>query len=222
MIKRITLAITAILLLSFGAFAQGSGSTTAASTAKTEKPKKPPIFRANKEQITEVQNKLKTADLYNGETTGKLDTATRTSIKKWQSSNGLKQTGTINRATLEKMGVELTEKQKEIPVSPNSFAEADNGSTSAKDSASTNSSGAKPKKSIFRASKEQITEAQKIMTTASLYKGAENGKLDTDTRAALKKYQEANGLKATGTLNRETLEKMGVALTDKQKADAGN
>ena len=36
----------------------------------------------------------------------------------------------------------------------------------------------------------------------------------------LKKYQDANGLKVTGTLNQATLEKMGIALTDKQKAAA--
>jgi hypothetical protein len=33
----------------------------------------------------------------------------------------------------------------------------------------------------------------------------------------LKKYQEGNGVKITGTLNKMTLEKMGIALTDKQK-----
>jgi len=34
----------------------------------------------------------------------------------------------------------------------------------------------------------------------------------------LKKYQAAESLKVTGTLNKVTLEKMGVALTEKQKA----
>jgi hypothetical protein len=36
----------------------------------------------------------------------------------------------------------------------------------------------------------------------------------------LKKYQTANGLNATGTLNQVTLEKMGIALTDKQKENS--
>jgi hypothetical protein len=43
------------------------------------------------------------------------------------------------------------------------------------------------------------------------------GKLDAATRDGLKKYQEAEGLKVTGTLNAVTLQKMNVALTDKQK-----
>ena len=46
----------------------------------------------------------------------------------------------------------------------------------------------------------------------------QTGKLDDATRAGLKKYQEAEGLKITGTLNKVTLEKMNIALTDKQKS----
>jgi hypothetical protein len=34
----------------------------------------------------------------------------------------------------------------------------------------------------------------------------------------LRKYQQAEGLKVTGTLNKITLEKMNITLTEKQKA----
>ena len=153
---------------------------------------------------------LKTKGIYNGEATGKLDDATRASIKSYQQDNGLRQTGTLNRATLEKMGIELTDKQKLIPVSPNSFAtESDNKSDTAK-----------PKRTIFRATKDQIADAQKLLKEKGMYSGDETGKLDDATREGLKKYQEANGIKVTGTLNRVTLEKMGIELTDKQKGDA--
>ena len=141
---------------------------------------------------------------------GKLDDTTRAAIKKYQPENGLKATGTLNRATLEKMGVELTDKQKEIPVSPGSFATAETKSTGS----------TKPKKVIFRASKEQIMEAQKMLKTNSFYTGEATGKLDDATRDGLKKYQSANALPATGTLNQVTLEKMGIALTDKQKENS--
>jgi len=33
----------------------------------------------------------------------------------------------------------------------------------------------------------------------------------------LRKYQQAEGLKVTGTLNKITLEKMNITLTEKQK-----
>lgn len=84
----------------------------------------------------------------------------------------------------------------------------------------TNTNTAKPKpprKPIFRANKDQIKQAQKILKDRGFYSGEETGKLDDDTRAGLKKYQAAESLKVTGTLNKVTLEKMGIVLTDKQK-----
>ncbi|MGI8995140.1 MAG: peptidoglycan-binding domain-containing protein [Pyrinomonadaceae bacterium] len=70
---------------------------------------------------------------------------------------------------------------------------------------------------IFRATKDQIKQAQAMLKERSLYAGEQTGKLDDATRAAIKKYQEAEGLKVTGTLNKVTLEKMSITLTDRQK-----
>jgi peptidoglycan hydrolase-like protein with peptidoglycan-binding domain len=85
-------------------------------------------------------------------------------------------------------------------------------------SATANANKAKPKRGpIFRATADQVKQAQAILKQRSFYGGDETGKLDPDTRTGLKKYQEAEGLKVTGTLNKVTLEKMGIALTDKQK-----
>ena len=71
---------------------------------------------------------------------------------------------------------------------------------------------------VFRADKDQVKQAQAILKQRGFYAGEQTGKLDADTRAGLKKYQEAEKIKVTGTLNKVTLEKMGIALTDKQKA----
>ena len=73
------------------------------------------------------------------------------------------------------------------------------------------------RKPIFRATADQIKQAQAIIKQRGFYAGEQTGKLDTETRAGLKKYQAAEGLKVTGTLNKVTLEKMGIALTEKQK-----
>lgn len=70
---------------------------------------------------------------------------------------------------------------------------------------------------VFRATKDQITQAVTMLRTKGHYAGADTTKLTDDVRDALKKYQTAEGMKATGTLNKTTLEKMGIALTDKQK-----
>lgn len=84
----------------------------------------------------------------------------------------------------------------------------------------TGTSATKPAKKrgpVFRANKDQIKQAQAIVKLRGFYTGEQTGKLDADTRAGLKKYQSAENLKVTGTLNKVTLEKMGITLTDKQK-----
>jgi peptidoglycan hydrolase-like protein with peptidoglycan-binding domain len=199
-----------------------AGTAPATKTADTAK--KPAVFRPTKDQIKQVQTILKEKKLYTGEATGSYNADTRAGIKSFQNSNGLKDTGTLNRATLEKFGVTLTDSQKLIPVSENSYAKAETKSaarepnTTVKSPSST-ASADKPKKAApFRATKDQITDAQNVMKAKSLFAGDVSGKLDDATRASLKKYQEANGLKVTGTLNQVTLEKMGIALTDSQKA----
>ena len=86
--------------------------------------------------------------------------------------------------------------------------------------AQSSTAAAKPAKKrgpVFRANKDQIKQAQAILKDRGFYTGEQTGKLDDDTRAGLKKYQAADGLKATGTLNKVTLEKMSITLTDKQK-----
>jgi peptidoglycan hydrolase-like protein with peptidoglycan-binding domain len=212
--KKLIFLFLLSLCLSAGVNAQSAAPQVSPQTAAANEKPKRQIFRANKDQITQAQKMLKAKSLYSGEPIGKLDDATRASIKLFQKDNGLKETGTLNRATLEKMGIELTDKQKLIPVSPNSYAGGDNaaGSTAASDS--------KPKRVIFRATKDQIADAQKMLKAKGMYAGEESGKLDEATREGLKKFQETSGLKITGTLNQTTLEKMGIELTEKQKGDA--
>jgi len=115
------------------------------------------------------------------------------------------------------MGIELTEKQKAIPASASSYASADAPKSRKAKSSGTPPDGGSAKRAVFRATKDQIAEAQKLLKTGGMYTGEESGKLDDPTRDGLKKYQEAKGLKVTGTLNQSTLDKMGIALTEKQK-----
>ncbi len=99
-----------------------------------------------------------------------------------------------------------------------SISVAQNQNTNANSNGSSNSNkAATNRKPIFRATADQIKQAQAILKQRGFYSGEQVGKLDTDTRAGLKKYQQAEGLKVTGTLNKITLEKMGIALTEKQK-----
>lgn len=114
--------LTLLLLLSITAAAQNdnansnSNSTSTSKTTTNSNKKRGPIFRATKDQIKQAQAMLKQRGFYMGEETGKLDDDTRAGLKKFQEAEGLKVTGTLNRVTLEKMNIPLTDKQKAMPV----------------------------------------------------------------------------------------------------------
>ena len=106
------LALTLLLLcvLNTAALAQNTTSTNAPGTKQGTK--RGPIFRATREQINQAQAILKDRGFYSGEQIGKLDDATREGLRKYQQAEGLKVTGTLNKITLEKMNITLTEKQR--------------------------------------------------------------------------------------------------------------
>ncbi len=107
----LTLTLLVLCVFTAGAQAQNSTSTTTKSATK-QGAKRGPIFRATKEQINQAQAILKERGFYAGEQLGKLDDATRDGLRKYQQAEGLKVTGTLNKVTLEKMSITLTEKQK--------------------------------------------------------------------------------------------------------------
>lgn len=109
------LTLTLLLLCVFNTAVLAQNSTSSTSTTKTgtkQGAKRGPIFRATKEQINQAQAILKERGFYGGEQLGKLDDATRDGLRKYQQAEGLKITGTLNKVTLEKMNIALTEKQK--------------------------------------------------------------------------------------------------------------
>jgi Putative peptidoglycan binding domain len=197
------------LSLSFTALCQNTATTTNSITSSTTngssttaaKKKRGPVFRATKDQVKQAQAILKERTLYSGEQSGKLDDTTRISLQKYQLAESLKITGTLNKETLAKMSISLTDSQKGIPKPPKP-----------------ETAGDKKRPPIFRSTKEQIQLAQTLLKEKGFYSGKAEGELNEDTREGLRKYQATNDIKVTGTLNRETLEKMSIQLTEKQKA----
>lgn len=223
MLKSLLLLLTIFVITATAAVAQGSSATPSATPAATSeaKPKKA-VFRSTKDQVKEAQTMLKSSNVFSGDVTGVSSAEWKTAVKTYQGDNGLAKTGSLNRATLEKMGIKLTDKQKEIPVNPDHIASGDSKPTKSTGKTKTAKAETKttdgPKRPApFRATRDQIEAAQKILRDGKMLTGGEDGKLDDLTREGLGKYQEANKIKVTKTLNAGTLEKMGIALTDKQK-----
>jgi len=109
--KFLILTLLSLCLFTTGALAQTATTSTETSTKQA---KRGPVFRATKEQINQAQAILKSRGFYNGEQIGKLDEATREGLRRYQQAEGLKVTGTLNKITLEKMNIALTEKQKSM------------------------------------------------------------------------------------------------------------
>ena len=109
--KFFTLTLLSLCLFTTAAMAQTSTSSTSTTTKQT---KRGPIFRATKDQINQAQAILKSRGFYSGEQIGKLDEATREGLRKYQQAEGLRVTGTLNKVTLEKMDIALTDKQKSM------------------------------------------------------------------------------------------------------------
>ena len=109
--KFLTLTLLSLCLFTTAAMAQTSTTATSTTTKQT---KRGPIFRATKDQINQAQAILKSRGFYSGEQIGKLDEATREGLRKYQQAESLRVTGTLNKVTLEKMNIALTDKQKSM------------------------------------------------------------------------------------------------------------
>jgi len=110
--KFLTLTLLLLCVFTTAAAQNDTSNTSGARTITTKQTKRGPIFRATKAQINQAQALLKTRGFYSGEPLGKLDGATREGLRRYQQAEGLKVTGTLNKVTLEKMNIALTDKQK--------------------------------------------------------------------------------------------------------------
>ncbi len=62
-------------------------------------------------------------------------------------------------------------------------------------------------------SPDQVKAAQEQLRSAGLYNGPADGMMDPDTRAALARFQQQNGLRSTQTLDQQTLARLNAGQT---------
>lgn len=113
--KKLTWIVLSILVFASAVWAQnsnGAANTNKSQNKSTTNANRRPVFRATADQVKQAQAILKQRNFYPGDQTGKLDDATRAGLKKYQGAEGLKVTGTLNKGTLEKMAIALTDRQK--------------------------------------------------------------------------------------------------------------
>jgi peptidoglycan hydrolase-like protein with peptidoglycan-binding domain len=114
---------------------------------------------------------------------GRLGPETRSALRRYQEKEGLRVTGTLNVTTLERLGIGLSDGQKAI----------------------LNSGYSAPKQRVTPA---QIKTVKEILRNKQLLTGSDTAKLDQETRAAIRAFQKMEGIRETGTLNKETLSRL--------------
>ena len=209
-----------LVIAAFSAYAQTKSPVAGKIVGS---PAEPSATRPNKDQLIMAQKIL------NVKPTGKIDAATTAALKKFQTENQLPPKGILDVATMRKLGIGLTALQRGVPVPvpavapppiPEPVAPAIVKTEPPKVAPKITPKAAPKPKNTFRATKDQIVQAQKLLKRQGLYSGKETGTVDAATSESLKKYQTANDLEATGTINQITLEKMDITVTDRQRAES--
>jgi len=103
------LTITIFLLIPVGGLAQTAGR------ARTVEPERTSEVRITAKEVSAVQMELREQGYYKAKPNGILDQETRTALRRYQTEHELTASGRIDRATLEKLGIEypVTGKEKD-------------------------------------------------------------------------------------------------------------
>ena len=149
--------------------------------------------------IREVQRTLDRHGFRAGPIDGVMGPATRTALKSFQQSQNLERTGQLNRQTLVALGVQpdpsTVERQAPAvgtPAEPTVSAER------------------RPPIYIVAIPSRTVREAQQALNQRGFQAGPPDGFISRATEVALRNFQASANLQATGQLDRQTLDALGI------------
>jgi hypothetical protein len=143
--------------------------------------------------VRRAQTELRRQGFYDGDITGNLGQLTRQAIGSFQRQQGLPVTRRLDRETARALGVVSGGRD----FSDNDEPDEDFGH------------GYDPNAGEYNAS-DIVRRAQTELRRERLYAGRITGRLDAETREAIRHFQEERGLPITGRLDRETALAMGI------------
>jgi len=125
---------------------------------------------------------------------------------------GLRRTVTLSLAMLVAIGFGVRAKaQGSAAKKTTSKSSASSARSSSKTRKTSSRSGRKKKERGQQApTADRISEIQTALSKAGSYTGTPNGKWDDSTVAAMRNFQSAHGLNASGKLDAPTLTKLGL------------
>ena len=142
--------------------------------------------------VRQVQRELKNRGFYRGPIDGSNGSQTRMAVQKFQRSENIIESGTLDDATLKSLGVEPAVRQSRGEAS-RSADESEAARTSSEVTSS-----------------DMVRAAQRQLKRAGSYQGEVDGVMGQETRDALRQYQQEQHLSATGRLTNETARSLGI------------
>lgn len=176
------------------------------------------------EEIRQVQQKLNESGFDAGQVDGIMGPRTEAAIKNFQESNAIEATGSLNQKTLDELGVEV-DRQKE---QANQLGQQDEGffnggifddQKGEQQTAQTRAERQASEQGYLHQAmrSEQIREVQKKLNEIGYHSGNVDGKWGPETQAAVRNFQKAKGIEATGQLDQRTLDELGVEVERDQE-----
>jgi peptidoglycan hydrolase-like protein with peptidoglycan-binding domain len=97
-----------------------------------------------------------------------------------------------------------------FPSSPSGNSSSPQTASSAKNKKKIKKKHSKREPTQQAPTADRISEIQSALARSGYYQGDPNGKWDSDTVAAVEKFQSAHGIDASGKLDAPTLQKLGL------------
>lgn len=119
------------------------------------------------------------------------------------------QPGSKMGADTGKMESDATSKSSERGKAGTELGKSDAGKTDSE----AGKMGSAPRREVQKYSQQTIKEVQQALKDKGHDPGAIDGIIGEHTRQALRDFQKSNNLKATGSLDEETAQKLGVSLS---------
>ncbi|MFZ9963840.1 MAG: peptidoglycan-binding domain-containing protein [Terrimicrobiaceae bacterium] len=140
--------------------------------------------------IRSVQKKLTALGFYKGKVDGASGSMTNAAIRRFQLAQNLKVTGELNSQTLAKLGLEGRVPAPDYSAIGRFFA------------------GGPLARAEVNSQVETLRQIQGKLAAEGFYAGPHHGMPNSTLVAALKEWQNANGLDSTGRIDSATAEKM--------------
>lgn len=150
------------------------------------------------DQVRNVQKRLIALGYLSGNADGDYGNQTKNAVRAFQQNNGLSVTGTVNSSTLNKLNSSSAKKAG----SSSSSTSSSNGTCQPGDSG------------------DNVRKVQKRLKALGYLSGSVDGDYGSQTKNAVKAFQQRNGLSVTGTVNSSTLAKLNSSDAKKAASDS--